>query len=74
MKTKIPTIKDRKIIRQTIAARCLGNFNLVLKNVKIGSNKTANKNASKTGVRISFPKQKIKAKLIKVISIKDSFA
>ena len=74
MKTKIPTIKDRKITRQTIAARCLGNFNLVFKNVKIGSNKTANKNASKTGVRISFPVQKIKAKQIKVISINASFA
>jgi hypothetical protein len=74
MKIKIPTIKERKTTRQTIAERCLGNFNLVFKNVKIGSNKTANKNASKTGVRISFPRQKIKAKLINVISMKDSFA
>lgn len=74
MKTKIPTMKDRKIKRQTIAAKCLGNLNFVFKKVKIGSSRTANKNAIKTGVRISFPVQKIKAKQIKVTSIKQSFA
>lgn len=74
MKIKIPAIKDRKIIRQVIAARCLGNFNFVLKKVKIGSNKTANKNAINTGVKISFPMQKINAKQIKVTRIKESFA
>ncbi|GAA3756623.1 hypothetical protein GCM10022423_03540 [Flavobacterium ginsengiterrae] len=74
MKIKIPTIKERKITRHTIAARCLGNLNLVFKKVKTGSSNTANKKASKTGVRISFPVQKIKAKQIKVTSIKDSFA
>ena len=74
MKTKIPTIKDKKIKRQTIAARCLGNLNFVFKNVKMGSSKTANKNAIKTGVIISFPVQKINAKQIKVTSIKESFA
>ncbi|MNW14078.1 hypothetical protein D3C71_2121980 [compost metagenome] len=74
MKTRIPTIKDRKIRRQTIAARCLGNLNFVFRKVNIGSNKTANKKASKTGVRISFPVQKINAKQIKVTRIKHSFA
>ncbi len=74
MKIKIPAIKDRKITRQVIAARCLGNFNFVLKKVKIGSNKTANRNAIKTGVKISFPMQKINAKQIKVTRIKESFA
>ena len=67
-------MNERKMIRQTIAARCLGNLSLVLKKLNIGSSKTANKNASKTGVRISFPVQKIKAKQIKVTSIKESFA
>lgn len=74
MKTKIPIIKDKKISRQKNPARCLGNFNLVFKKVKIGNSKTANKNASKTGVKISFPVQKIKAKDIKVTRIKASFA
>lgn len=74
MKTKIPIITDRKINRQTMPARCLGNFNLVFRKVKIGNSKTANKNANKTGVKISFPAQNIKAELIKVIRIKASFA
>lgn len=60
--------------RQIIAARCLGNLSFVFKKVKIGSNKTANKNAIKIGVRISFPRQKINAKQIKVTRIKESFA
>jgi len=59
---------------QTIPARCLGNLSLVCKKVKIGKSKTANKNAIKTGVRISFPVQKINAKQIKVTRIKESFA
>lgn len=59
MKTKIPTINNRKINTQIIAAKCRGNFNLVFNIVKIGSNKTANKNAMNTGVRISFAMQKI---------------
>lgn len=63
-----------KIIKQTIAAKCLGNLNFVFKKVKIGSNKTANRNAIKIGVRISFPIQKINAKQIKVTRIKESFA
>ena len=74
MKTRIPTIKERKMMRQTMAARCLGNFSLLFKKVKIGSSKTAKRKAIKTGVRISFQVQKIKAKQIKVISINASFA
>ncbi len=74
MKNKIPAIQDIKIARQTIAAKCLGNLHFVFKKVKIGSSKTANKNAIKTGVRISFPMQKINAKQIKVTRIKASFA
>lgn len=65
---------DIKIMRQIIAARCLGNLNFVFKKVKIGSSKTAKRNAIKMGVRISFPMQKINAKQIKVTSIKESFA
>lgn len=67
-------MKERKIIRQTIAARCLGNFSFSLKKEKIGSNKTAKRKASKTGVIIFFPVQNIKAKQIKITSIKASFA
>lgn len=74
MKIKIPAIKERKTMRQTIAARCLGNLNFVFKKVKTGSSNTANKNASKTGVKISFPVQKMKAKLINIIRMKASFA
>lgn len=44
---------------QIIAARCLGNLSFVFKKVNIGSNKTANKNASNTGVKISFAMQKM---------------
>ncbi|GAA3739774.1 hypothetical protein GCM10022422_24160 [Flavobacterium ginsengisoli] len=74
MKTNTATITDIKIARQIIAARCLGNLSFVLKKVNIGSSKTANKNAIKTGVRISFPMQKINAKQIKETRIKESFA
>ena len=70
----MPTIDKAKIKIQEAAARCLGNFNLECNNVKIGTNKTANKNASNTGVIISFPIQKIKAKLIKLTKIKASLA
>jgi hypothetical protein len=63
-----------KIARQTIAARCLGNLSLVFRKLKIGRSKTANKNAIKMGVRISFPMQKMNAKQIKVTRIKESFA
>ncbi|CAA9203297.1 hypothetical protein FLA105534_04545 [Flavobacterium bizetiae] len=74
MKIKIPTIKAAKINIQHAAARCLGNFNLPCKKVKIGTNKTANKKAIKTGVIMSFPAQKIKAKEIKLTNIKASLA
>jgi hypothetical protein len=74
MKNKMPAMQDIKRARQTIAARCLGNLHLVFKKVKIGSNKTANRNAIKTGVKISFPIQKMNAKQIKVTRIKESFA
>ncbi|GAA4130308.1 hypothetical protein GCM10022250_21050 [Flavobacterium chungbukense] len=74
MKIKIPTMIDKKTARQTSAARCRGNLNLVFKKVKIGNSNTANKNASKTGVKISFPVQNINAKQIKVTRIKASFA
>jgi len=47
---------------------------LVFRKVKIGRSKTANKNAIKMGVRISFPRQKMNAKQIRVIRIKASFA
>ncbi|MBB4804042.1 hypothetical protein HNP37_004122 [Flavobacterium nitrogenifigens] len=40
----------------------------------MGNNNTANKNASKTGVKISFPVQNINAKQIKVTRINASFA
>lgn len=64
----------RKMAIQTIPAKCLGNFNLVFKKVNIGNNKTANKNANKTGVKISFPVQNMNAKQIKVTRINASFA
>lgn len=57
-----------------MADKCLGIFTLVFKKVKMGNNKTANKNAIKTGVKISFPVQNMKAKQIKVTRINASFA
>ena len=70
----MPTITKAKSKMHDAAARCLGNLNFVCKKVKIGTNNTANKNASKTGVIISFPIQKIKAKLIRLTNIKASLA
>jgi hypothetical protein len=70
----MPAIKEAKIKTQTAAARCLGNLSLVFKNVKRGSNKTANKKAIKTGVIISFPIQKMRAKESKLTKIKESLA
>lgn len=59
MKIRIPPINARNIKTQIIAARCLGNLNFVFKKVKIGNSKTANKNANRTGVRMSLVIQKI---------------
>jgi len=59
---------------QQAAAKCLGNLSLECKKVKIGNSKTANKNAINTGVIMSFPRQNIKAKEIKLTSIKASLA
>jgi hypothetical protein len=57
-----------------MAARCLGNLSLLFKNVKIGSNKTENKKAIKTGVIISLPRQKMAARQIKLTRIRESLA
>lgn len=74
MKTRMPTITEIKIKRQTIAAKCLGNLNFSFRKVKIGKSKTANKKASKTGVRISFVIQNMYANEIKLTNIQASFA
>ena len=74
MKTNIPIINAANRSTQMIAARCLGNLNRTFNNVKRGSNKTANKKAISTGVIISFPKQNITAKQIKLTSIRESLA
>ncbi|MCP2025099.1 hypothetical protein L1276_000239 [Flavobacterium sp. HSC-32F16] len=70
----MPTIKERKINTQTIAAKCLGNLNFVFKKVKMGSSKTANKKANKTGVNMSLAMQNIYANEIKLTNMQASFA
>lgn len=44
---------------QIIAAKYVGIFNLVFKNVNTGTNKIENKKAIKTGVMMSFAMYKI---------------
>jgi hypothetical protein len=65
---------EAKSNTQRRAAKCLGILSFEFNSVNTGSNKTANKNAINTGVRISFPIQKIKAKHIKLTKIKESLA
>jgi hypothetical protein len=59
MNARIPKMNATKRRTHIIAAKYVGSFNLVFKNVNTGTNKIENKKAIKTGVMISLPMYKI---------------